>query len=358
MGRYLSLVCIIKNEQYLEEFILYHYLLGVEHFYIYDNESDIPIKKRLNHYLYQKICTINYFPGKVKQIEAYNHCIFHYGKDTEWLAIIDGDEYILPKKHDNLVSFLKDYENYSAIAINWINFGSNYYQFKQQGYLIENYTYCEIKPDGHIKTICRPKDVKRIINPHFVLLKNKNEGYIDCNKKKVILDDKNEFFNYTQTTDIIQINHYWGKSYQEMEEKIDRGRATMNSKRSMPPNYHILYNEKQDNLIITKYLNQLKNLFEALNTQPEMYKILNNDLEKLYDEDMNKYIIHLIDHGIRETRPFKIEHIVPTFNLEYYRKNYTDLHNLTCMQLVEHYVRYGKEEGRICDNLVELVEFI
>ena len=46
MSRYLSILCIIKNEDYLEEFILYHYLLGVEHFYIYDNESDIPIFKR------------------------------------------------------------------------------------------------------------------------------------------------------------------------------------------------------------------------------------------------------------------------------------------------------------------------
>ena len=38
---YLSLCCIIKNERYLEEFINYYRILGVEHFYIFDNESSI-----------------------------------------------------------------------------------------------------------------------------------------------------------------------------------------------------------------------------------------------------------------------------------------------------------------------------
>ena len=51
----LSLLCIIKNEDYLEEFIIYHRMLGVEHFYIYDNESSFPVSERLNHYYY--LCT-------------------------------------------------------------------------------------------------------------------------------------------------------------------------------------------------------------------------------------------------------------------------------------------------------------
>lgn len=351
MSRYLSILCIIKNEDYLEEFILYHYLLGVEHFYIYDNESDIPIFKRLNHYLYYKICTIIPFPGKVKQLEAYNHCIKHFSKDTEWLAIIDGDEYILPKNHNNIVTFLKDYESYSAIAINWINFGSNYHQYRKPGYLIENYTYCQNKSDGHLKTICRPKDVKKITNPHFVVLKDQNKGYIDSKKNPLKLSNSSAF-NYNYTTDIIQVNHYWGKSFQELEQKIDRGRATTNSKRVMPPNYHLLYNDQQDHLIINKYLNNLKYLFEAINVQPDMYRNLNLDLELIFKNDSKKYINHLIDHGIKEKRPFKIEHINPNFNLEFYRKNYEDLQNLTCMQLVEHYIKYGLAEKRVCEKLL------
>jgi len=69
-----ALTCIIKDEQYLEEFIIYHHLIGVQHFYIYDNESNIPIKKRLNHPFFLKHCTIINFPGKAQQVNAYNHC--------------------------------------------------------------------------------------------------------------------------------------------------------------------------------------------------------------------------------------------------------------------------------------------
>ena len=113
-----------------------------------------------------------------------------------------------------------------------------------------------------------------------------------------------------------------------------------------------------------KYILHLKPTKPSIQVYADAGSIVHHAIEKVInkelitDEELNKYTIHLIDNGIREKRPFKIEHIVPTFNLEYYRKNYNDLHNLTCMQLIEHYVRYGKEEGRICDNLIESVEFI
>lgn len=352
MKYYLSILCIIKNEEYLEEFIIYHYLQGVQHFYIYDNESTVPIFHRLNHYFYKKLCTIIPYPGKVKQVEAYNHCINTFGNETEWLAIIDGDEYILPRVDTNLITFLKRYNNYSAIAINWINFGSNYHHFKQPGFLIENFTFCQLKSDGHLKTICKPRDVKKITSPHFVFLKDENNGYIDCKKAQLKLNN-NFTFNYNHTTDIIQINHYWGKSYLELEQKIERGRATMNSKRTIPPNYHDLYNERQDKLIIKKYLHDLKKIFNAINTHPQMYRLLNPDLEKVFGDNLNKYSIHLIDNGIKEKRPFQIYHINPHFNFEYYKKNYSDLNNLTCMQLIEHYVLYGKKENRVCDKIIE-----
>ena len=343
MKHYLSLLCIIKNEDYLEEFILYHYLLGVQHFFIYDNESTIPIKKRLNHYLYHKICTIIPYPGKVKQVEAYNHCIQHFRDKTEWLAIIDGDEFILPKIHENLIDFLKCYDNYRAIGINWINFGSNHYQQRQKGLLMKNYTKCESIQNPHIKTICKPAHVHKIVNPHYVNLHGGTSGYVDSKRREI----QSKHYNEKYTIDIIQINHYWGKSYQEMKEKIDRGRATMNSKRTMPPNYHHLYNDREDFLILEKYYDDLMYLIEALKVHPHMYKLLNTDLENILGNDLNKYTIHLIDNGLQEKRPYKIQHVIPDFNIELYRNNYSDLNKLNDIELVKHYYEYGIKEERI-----------
>ena len=132
-----------------------------------------------------------------------------------------------------------------------------------------------------------------------------------------------------------------------MKEKIDRGRATMNSKRTMPPNYHHLYNDREDFLILEKYYDNLIYLIKALQVHPQMYKLLNPDLDKILGNNLNKYTIHLIDNGIQEKRPYKIQHLIPDFNIELYRNNYSDLNKLNDIELVKHYYEYGIKEERI-----------
>ena len=187
----------------------------------------------MNHYLYHKICTIIPYPGKVKQVEAYNHCIQHFKDKTEWLAIIDGDEFILPKIHENLIDFLKCYDNYRAIGINWINFGSNHYQQRQKGLLMKNYTKCESIQNPHIKTICKPSHVHKIINPHYVNLHGGTSGYVDSKRREI----QSKHYNEKYTIDIIQINHYWGKSLEDYKIKINRGNADVLKKREFFKNY-------------------------------------------------------------------------------------------------------------------------
>ena len=39
--------------------------------------------------------------------------------------------------------------------------------------------------------------------------------------------------------------------------------------------------------------------------------------------------MYLIDNGLQEKRPYKIQHVIPDFNIELYRNNYSDLHLCT-----------------------------
>ena len=135
-------------------------MLGVEHFYIYDNESTIPIKTRLDSFFYNKICTIIDFPGKCQQMNVYNHCIKNFGPRTEWLIIADGDEYILPKNDNKISDFLRKYNHLQAITINWVIFGTSYHHVKQDGFLTDKFRYCENKQDKHITPL-------HISNAHF-----------------------------------------------------------------------------------------------------------------------------------------------------------------------------------------------
>lgn len=252
-----SLCCIIKDERYLEEFIIYYSILGVDHFYIYDNESAIPIKDRLSHAYFKDKCTIIDFPGKVQQLNAYNDCITRTSNETNWLIFVDGDEYILPKKHDNIKDFLNDYNDAHAVGINWKMFGSSNYETKQSGFLIDKYRKCDNKQNKHIKTILKPEHSIKMTDPHTVELKD-NSKYVDA-KKNVIHGP----FNENDTIDIIQINHYHGKSHEEQLEKKKRGTPDREHN-AYVPNVHSTHNDDTDNLIADKYLQKVINTAQTI----------------------------------------------------------------------------------------------
>jgi hypothetical protein len=93
---YISICLLAKNENdYINEWLEWHLNLGVEHFYIYDNDSTIPLINSINKDFLQ-YCTIIDFPSPRKhtQKEAYKHCLDNYKQDNEWIAFIDGDEFI------------------------------------------------------------------------------------------------------------------------------------------------------------------------------------------------------------------------------------------------------------------------
>jgi hypothetical protein len=343
---FLSLCCIIKNERYLEEFIIYYRLLGVEHFYIYDNDSTIPIIDRLNNFFYKNICTIIKFPGKIQQLNAYNDFIKYYSSQTKWVIIVDGDEYILPKykNYFSLRNFLKEYDEYHAIGINWMMFGTSFHDKIQPGFIVDNYRYCEGIQNPHIKTICKPEFVTNIESPHYVNLIDPSK-YIDPYKNII-----SGSFNNNNTIDIIQINHYWGKSLEEHYEKRDRGRATTDKLRVICENPHLNYNKVIDNFLPDKYLNHIKKLKSIIDVNWETYKLLNLDL---IFQTSDEYYNHLFTEGINDKRYYKIKDKYPNFSYYYYSKNYSDLSSLSFIDLEKHYLIHGVNENRICDRLLD-----
>ena len=344
MKYFLSLCAIIKDESNLIEFILYYWLIGVEHFYIYDNDSNPSIKNILDNYIFKKICTIVEFPGKSQQMNVYNHCIKNFGNKTKWLCIVDGDEYILPKKHMSLRDFLLDYDNYHAIGINWVFFGTSFHEKKQKGFVIDNYRYCSDKQDKHIKSIFKPQYIKYCYNQHYVELYNPLK-YVDP-KKNIIYGP----FNNIENSSIIQINHYFTKSFEDLSEKHNRGKSCGSGE------YNIIYshyenNNIKDDTICEKYLNQLAKMYDIINVNWEIYRALNTDLHDKYSKE-NDYYNHLFKYGINENRPYKITDKYPDFNINYYRNNYIDLHNLNNLELEKHYINLGYNENRVCDKLL------
>jgi len=220
---YLSVVVIVKDEAlYIEEWLEYHLLLGVQKFYLYDNESSDNLTQILQPYIKAGIVEYKYFPYKKKQVFAYNDILEKAREETYWLAIIDLDEFIVPIKNETIPDFLKDFEQYAGVKINWITYGSAGEKHWRKELVMERFKKHE-KTNAHlgrvVKTICNPRAVfKMDIHEPFYF------GFA-----VVVNSDKNSqkyyYMDIEQVYDKIRINHYYTKSYDECLLKINRGKA-------------------------------------------------------------------------------------------------------------------------------------
>uniref|UniRef100_A0A6C0B915 Uncharacterized protein n=1 Tax=viral metagenome TaxID=1070528 RepID=A0A6C0B915_9ZZZZ len=335
MKHYFAVCCIIKDEDNLEEFIIYNIILGASQIYIYDNESKIPIKDRLLHnFFFKKYCTVINFPGKSQQMNAYNHCIKNYKSDIHWLAVIDGDEYIVPKQTFTLTELLQKHEDKDAIGINWFFFGTSYHNTKQNGLIIDKYRHCENDQDRHIKVICKPDTVNYFNNPHIPVMK---QGYMI---KDIKDNNLNSAFNHNYTTDIVQINHYTFKSLEECNNKHYRGNADSENRRNLyDQSIHNLHNHQIDDFLPNKYMNLILSYISMIAVNNDIYRALNPDLRSFNNTQCYE---HLLSSSIRERRPMHIGDKFPQFDRSIFRNDNPQLAHMNDLELELHYI-YSQE---------------
>lgn len=220
---YLSICAIARDEDlYLDEWINFHRAVGVEHFYIFDNESSIPIKDTLSKYVSDGLVTVINYPGKSMQMCAYTHCLNVYGKLSKWIAFIDCDEFLIPKQKDTVPEILCDYEPYGGFNVSWRIFGSNGHKSKPEGLMINNYTMAipnDHYENTHTKAIVQPEKTLRAgSNPHHCVFK---PGYYSVSEDFKVVPNAWS----PHCSDKLQLNHYFTKSFDEFKTKITRPRA-------------------------------------------------------------------------------------------------------------------------------------
>ena len=222
---YISICAIFQNEaDYLKEWIEYHRIIGVEHFYLYNNESDDNYLKVLSPYISEGIVELKDWPKTPQegidhvpaQRRAYNDCIRLASGVTDWLAIIDIDEFIVPVDRPDLVAFLADYETDPKIAgikINWQLFGtSNLKTLPTDRPMIESLI---LKAPWNYKTSLKnpPHNgvVKTIVRPHTVERYHTHGGVY---KRGFYTVPDNRRGQYMDPVEInrIRINHYWTRA--------------------------------------------------------------------------------------------------------------------------------------------------
>ncbi len=190
--------------------------MGVEHFYLFNNLSQDHYFPVLEPYIEQGLVELIDWPYKPLehknwvdvQCRAYNTLIDNRGRDSFWMAIIDTDEFIVPVENEDIPSFLKDYEEFGGIGINWQLYGtSNIYRIPSNQPLIETLTYKA--PEKHplncfVKTIFQPKKITKVKKPHHCKYK---KGFFHVTENKEPFPE-NKSLTETVSIDKIRINHY------------------------------------------------------------------------------------------------------------------------------------------------------
>ena len=237
-SHYLAVCAIAKNEgPYFKEWIDWHQRMGVQKFYVYDNESTDKTKEVLEPYIQAGIVEYKYWPGYRRQLAAYDDCLARHRFSARWIAFIDLDEFIIPVKDASIPDFLRRMEDFAAVEVNWLVYGSGGQTKKMPGGVMERFRFHSVPKhtlNRHVKSIVDPRRVFTMIGCHEAA---KISGYIADSHGQPV---KKNFRQRVPQQDVIRINHYAVRSYEEFIEKQARGRAS-GTQTTVKPEYFTQY---------------------------------------------------------------------------------------------------------------------
>ena len=265
---YICICAIFRDEgRNLQEWILYHKLVGIDHIFLYNNFSKDNYMEVIKPYIDDGFVTITEWPYEYSQMAAYEDCYNKYGNQTNWLSFIDLDEFICPKYKYNIKDWVKKYEGYPVVAVYWQMFGTCGIMSRDHDKLvIEQFTTSWEKLDGIGKYILSTDSrfTQTKIDCHQAYTRYKILG-IKFLLPMINEDKRFVFFPMLYKVpkrNTIQLNHYFSRSYEEFTIKANRGNAATQTHDLIRKKKEFFINHEKNNIsenkVIFRYLTLLK----------------------------------------------------------------------------------------------------
>lgn len=129
----LSVGALFKNENHsIKEWIEHYLNHGVEHFYLINDNSNDNYLEKIQYYIDKNVVTLyhageefNNYTGR--QRDMYNKYILPHIKMSQWLLIVDLDEFMWSPVNKDLNIILSQCSNFGQVQVNHTLFGSNGY---------------------------------------------------------------------------------------------------------------------------------------------------------------------------------------------------------------------------------------
>ncbi|KAL4428112.1 hypothetical protein ABPG75_002201 [Micractinium tetrahymenae] len=250
-------VCVSVKDEHcdIREWILYHALLGMRKFYIFDTESPKPVLRVLDDDMIAsglveyKYLTVNNTeipvqpppPGKGInwQLPIYEYCLETYKETHRWMAFFDVDEFIMLEPGiSSIPQLLKRFEEHPGVVLHRQMFGPN--GWSGLGHinrpalgLLRSYTCCCPRTyfqHGRVKSIVQPLlTLRPRSNVHrFQFRKGHAVNTLGQNfSVTTLLEDELHLVTYKHAW----LAHYISKSLDEFLDKLDKRGAAGNSRK-------------------------------------------------------------------------------------------------------------------------------
>jgi hypothetical protein len=137
----LSICSIFGNDtRFLKEWIEYHQLIGVDHFYLYNNQECNGVREVLKPFIRKGVVSLIPWSQKLaagesvdgfvwalgSQVPAYENAIYVRGAvETKWLVCLDIDEYLVPPQTDTIRDVLEQYDQSAGLILSSDSFDSS-----------------------------------------------------------------------------------------------------------------------------------------------------------------------------------------------------------------------------------------
>ena len=212
-------VCAIalNEELYVDEWINHNLRIGFEHIFLYDNSPSNTLRELEQKY--NGTVSVIHFPGRAMQIAAYDDMLKRYKRHNMWVAVIDLDEFIIPKKHQCVRDLLNEYAPHGGgLALNWVMFGSSGREDYSPEPVTQRFTWRREKVFDLVKSISYLPHVERLGIHHSVF----SAGSVNRDTNGAVVPSPT---NPGGPEDVACIHHYFTKSKGEWLKKRARGRA-------------------------------------------------------------------------------------------------------------------------------------
>jgi hypothetical protein len=228
---YLSIGAIYQDEaRYLEEWIEFHRLVGVERFFLYDNNSSDDHRAVLAPYLEDGTAVVHHWPLVPGQFPAYDDCVQRHRDDSRWIAFVDIDEFLFSPTLRPLPEVLPEYESWPGVGVNRMTYGTSGHREPPPGLVTASYHLRLQEPGEHtspgdpgrdrrVKCIVDPRRVVRCMNAHNFTF---DDGSSTVDEGHRPIDG---WITDSVSVKKLRVNHYWTRSESEVRVKFSKPRV-------------------------------------------------------------------------------------------------------------------------------------